>query len=150
MSLKKLGLVTAVAVGVLASVPAAAQFAKTDEAIKYRQSAFFMMGQHLPRLGAMANGKVAFDAKVAQENAEVLLQLSKLPWAAFGEGTEGGKSKPAIWEEQEKFKDLAGKFQAQAVKLAEASKTGNLDSLKAAFGDTAASCKACHDSFRNR
>ncbi|MBP8229914.1 MAG: cytochrome c, partial [Xylophilus sp.] len=28
--------------------------------------------------------------------------------------------------------------------------TGNLDTLKAAFGSTAGSCKACHDAFRGR
>ncbi|MBP6652486.1 MAG: cytochrome c, partial [Xylophilus sp.] len=26
----------------------------------------------------------------------------------------------------------------------------NLDTLKAAFGSTAGSCKACHDAFRGR
>ncbi|MDZ4356943.1 MAG: cytochrome c, partial [Variovorax sp.] len=40
------------------SLPAAAQFAKPEDAIKYRQSALFVMGQHFGRLGAMANGRV--------------------------------------------------------------------------------------------
>lgn len=35
-------------------------------------------------------------------------------------------------------------------KLVAAAKMGNLDALKAAFGDTAATCKACHDSYRNK
>jgi cytochrome c556 len=45
------------------SAPASAQFAKPEDAIKYRQSALFVMGQHFGRVGAMANGRVPFDAK---------------------------------------------------------------------------------------
>jgi len=109
------------------------------------------MGAHLGRLGAMANGRVPFDAKQAAENAEVLATVAKLPWAAFGPGTDkvsGTKAKPEIWAEQAKFKDLSEKMMAETVKLSAAAKTGNLDALKAAFGPTAASCKACHDAFR--
>ena len=98
----------------------------------------------------MAQGKIPFDAKAAQDNAEVVLNMSKLPWAGFGPGTEGGKAKPAIWKEQAKYKEHADKFEAEAVKLAAAAKTGNLDNLKAAFGDAAGTCKACHDAYRSR
>ena len=35
-------------------------------------------------------------------------------------------------------------------KLAAAAKTGNLDNLKASFGATAGTCKACHDAFRSK
>ena len=132
------------------SAPAAAQFAKTEDAIKYRQGALFVIGQHFGRLGAMAQGKIPFDAKAAQDNADVVLNMSKLPWAGFGAGTEGGKAKPAIWKEQAKYKEHADKFEAEAVKLAAAAKTGNLDNLKAAFGDAAGTCKACHDAYRNK
>lgn len=132
------------------SLPAAAQFAKKDDAIDYRQSALSVMGTHFGRLGAMAKGDVAFDAKAAQENADIVVFMSKLPWAGFGPGTEGGKAKGEVWTENAKFKDLAGKMQAEAVKLAAAAKQGDVASLKAAFGATAGSCKTCHDSFRNR
>lgn len=134
----------------LLAAPASAQFAKSEDAIKYRQGALFVMSQHFGRLGAMANGKAPFDAKVAQENAAVLETMAKLPWAAFGDGTEGGKAKPEVWKEQAKFHDLSGKMEAEAVKLNAAAKTGNLDNLKAAFGPAANSCKSCHDSFRNK
>ena len=67
-------------------VPASAQFAKAEDAIKYRQSALFVMGQHFGRLGAMANGRAPFDAKAAQENADIVAQMAKPPWAGFGAG----------------------------------------------------------------
>ena len=133
------------------AAPASAQFAKPEDAVKYRQSALFVMGQHFGRLGAMANGRAPFDAKVAQENADIVAQMAKLPWAGFGAGTDKGaptKALPEIWTEQAKFKEHSEKLEAETVKLAAAAKTGNLDNLKTAFGATAGTCKACHDSFR--
>src|SRR5690606_34461241 len=38
------------------ATPASAQFAKPEDAIKYRQSAFALMGAHMGRLAAMAQG----------------------------------------------------------------------------------------------
>lgn len=40
------------------ALPASAQFAKSEDAIKYRQGALAVLGQHFGRLGAMANGKI--------------------------------------------------------------------------------------------
>lgn len=136
-----------------AALPASAQFAKPEDAVKYRQSAFAVMGAHFTRIGAMANGRVPFDAKVAAENAELVATLSKLPWAAFGPGTDkvgNTRAKAEIWAEQAKFKDASEKMMAEAAKLSAAAKSGNLDALKAAFGATAGSCKACHDSYRSQ
>lgn len=148
--MKALSTLALAAVVATAALPASAQFAKPEDAIKYRQSALSVLGTHFGRLGAMANGKLAFDAKAAQESAEIVAFMSKLPWAGFSAGTEGGKAKPEVWKEQAKFHDLSDKMQAEVVKLNAAAKTGNLDSLKAAFGPAANSCKSCHDSFRNR
>lgn len=134
------------------SAPAFAQFAKPEDAIKYRQSALFVMSQHFGRVGAMANGRVPFDAKVAAENAEIVAEIAQLPWAAFGPGTDKGntKAKPEIWTEQAKFKEHSDKLVAETTKLAAAAKTGNIDTLKTAFGSAAGSCKACHDAFRSQ
>ena len=131
-------------------LPAQAQFAKPEDAIKYRKASFTVMAAHFGRLGAMANGRAPYDAKAAADNADVVATLSKLPWAAFGEGTDKGdtRAKPEIWKEAAKYKEAADKMQAEIVKLNTAAKAGNIDALKAAFGPAAASCKACHDNFR--
>ncbi len=132
------------------AIPAQAQFAKPEDAIKYRKASYSVMAAHFGRLGAMANGRAPYDAKIAAENAELVTVMSKLPWAAYGEGTDKGetRAKPEIWKESAKFKEAADKMQAEIVKLNVAAKAGNLDALKAAFGPAAASCKACHDNFR--
>ena len=148
--MKRVILMTLAAACAAISVPAAAQFAKTEDAIKYRQSAMFIQGQHVGRLGAMAAGRVPYDAAVAVSNAEVVAQISRLPWAGFGPGTEGGKAKPEIWKEQAKFKELNERLMADTDKLLVAAKAGNLDALKAAMGSVGETCKTCHDTFRSR
>lgn len=138
------------AIAISVTMPAQAQFAKPEDAIKYRKASFNVMAAHFGRLGAMANGRVPYDAKLAAENAELVTTLSKLPWTAFGEGTDKGetRAKAEIWKESGKFKEAVDKMQVEVAKLNTAAKAGNLDALKAAFGPAAASCKACHDNFR--
>ena len=133
------------------SVPAAAQFAKPEDAVKYRQSAMFMQSQHFGRIAAMANGRVPYDQASAVANAEIVAMVSQLPWSgAYAPGTEGGKAKAEIWKEPAKFKEHSDKLVADTAKLLATAKTGNLEALKAAVGSVGGTCKACHDSFRSQ
>lgn len=139
---------TLVAASALLALPAAAQFAKPEDAIKYRQSAMFMQNHHFGRIAAMANGRVPFDQAAAVADAEIVAMVSQRPWSGYGPGTQGGNAKPEIWKEQAKFKEYGDKLVAETGKLAVAAKTGNLDALKAAVGPVGGTCKACHDDFR--
>ena len=133
------------------ALPAAAQFQKPEDAVKYRQSAFTVMATHFGRLGAMANGRVPFDPAAAAANADIVAMMSKLPFPAFVEGTDkvgNTRAKPEVWSENDKFKAAASKMQEEVAKLQVAAKSGNLDQIKAQFGATGQSCKACHDNFR--
>lgn len=135
----------------VAAVPASAQFQKPEQAIKYRQSVMALQGAHFGRLGAMANGRVPFDAAAAQANADLVLTLSKLPFAAFGEGTDKAaptRAKPEIWTNRADFDAKAKTYQDEVVKLQAAVKTGNLEQIKAAFGTVGDTCKGCHDKYQ--
>jgi cytochrome c556 len=134
------------------SFSAAAQFAKPEDAVKYRKASFTVMGAHFGRLGVMAQGKAPFDAQAAAANADIVANMAKLPWAAFGEGTDQGdtKAKSEIWSQAAKFKEMSEKLQAESVKLAAAAKTGKEDAFKAAFTATAGTCKSCHDDFKSK
>lgn len=138
------------AAGLSIATPAAAQFQKPEDAVKYRKAAMTVMASHFGRIAAMANGKAPFDPAGAQANAELVAVLSKLPFAGFIEGTASGetKAKPEIWSEPEKFKAGASKMQEEAAKLSVAARSGNLDQIKAAVGDVGKSCKSCHDNYR--
>lgn len=141
-------LAAALVAGVAA--PCIAQFRKPDDAIRYRQSVMFTMGTHFySRIGAMVNGRIPFDAKAAVEHADLIVVLSRLPWVAFGPGTDQGitDAKPAIWTDTAKFKDLSEKMQAEVLKLQAAARTGDPEALRVAYRATGAACKACHDQF---
>lgn len=132
------------------SAPAFAQFQKPEDAVKYRKAALTVMANQFGRIGAMANGRAPFDAKVAADSAAIVETMSKLPWDGFVAGTDKGDTRalPAIWTEQAKFKEGADKLQAETARLNAAAKTGNLDAIKTAFGAVGQSCKACHDAYR--
>ena len=144
-------LTVAAVVGLASALPAAAQFQKPEDAVKYRKAGMTMIGAHFSRIGAMAQGRVPFDGAAAAANADIVAQLSKLPFAGFVEGTSGsekGMAKANIWTERAKFDAGAAKMNDELVKLATAAKANNLDTLKTAFGAAAGTCKACHDDFR--
>jgi cytochrome c556 len=128
--------------------PASAQFARAEDAIKYRQSAFFVMSTQMGRLAAMAQGKVPFDAATAQASARVIDTLAHLPWDAFPPGSNGGAAriKGDPWKEAEDFTRLQQALKSQSAKLV--SSAGSLDSLRAQVGATSQSCRDCHEKFR--
>jgi cytochrome c556 len=143
-------LMLAAVVGLATALPASAQFAKPEDAIKYRKAVFTVMATHFGRVAAMANGKMPFDAKVAADSAQVATSMSVLPYVAFIDGTDKGdtKAKPEIWSEADKFKAAAGKMQEEMAKFNTAAKGGNIDAIKAAAGETGKACKGCHDTYR--
>jgi cytochrome c556 len=143
----------ALAVGALAlaaTLPAAAQWRNADAAIKYRQSAMALQGNHMARIVAMANGQVPFDAKVAAEQIDIVATLNRLQFAAFIDGSDKGntRAKPEIWAERDKWTAAVTKSQDDVSKLVAAGKGGNLDQIKAAAGAVGQSCKACHDAYQ--
>jgi len=141
------------AAAITLAAPASAQFAKPEDAVKYRQSAMFIMGQNFGRIGAMVNGKAPYDPAAAAASADIVATMSHLPWPGFQASTSSvtqTKAKPEIYTEQAKFKQASERLQNEAPKLAAAAKTNNLDTLKAQFGETAKTCKNCHDDFRNK
>ena len=132
---------------------ATAQFAKTEDAIKYRQSALFIMAQHFGRIGAMANDKMPFDAAQVKESAAIVNVVSKLPWTAFGPNTDKGgntKAKPEVWEDPKKFTSAQDRLHTSIPKLVAAAETGDKAKVKEAAGEVGAACKNCHDDFRAR
>ncbi len=139
---------TAAAIG--AASPAGAQFAKPEDAVKYRQGALNVLGQHFVRIGAMTRGRTPYDARAAVENAEIVAALSRLPWSAFTPATEkiSPGVKPELWTEQARFREQHEKMATESAKLLAAAKTQNLDNLKSAFASAAATCKSCHDAYR--
>lgn len=140
-----------VVVGALVASVAVAQFAKPEDAIKYRKSVMVLIVTHFKRMGAVVQGKMPYDKEAFAANAEVVKMMATLPWEASLEpGSDKGDTtlSPAVFSKTDDFRKTAQTFEASTAKLAETSMGGDLEAIKAQFGVVAQSCKACHKPFR--
>jgi cytochrome c556 len=144
---KKLLCSAVLAAVVLAAAPVRAQFAKAEDAVKYRQAAFTVMANHMGRLAAMAKGERPFDAGAAQASARVIESMSQLPWEAFVPGSTSKGLKAEPWADAADFKARADRLQGETAKLPAAA--ASLETLRQQVGVTGAACKNCHDKYRN-
>jgi cytochrome c556 len=71
-----------------------------------------------------------------------------LPGTDKGTGWKETRVKPEFFQQQEEVGKLARAFNAAAAELDKAAASGDVAAVKAAFGKTGESCKACHDKFR--
>lgn len=132
------------------AVPASAQFAKPEDAYKYRSSVMTLQGAHMGRINAQLKSDKP-DMQAIANNAAVLDTLNRLFFTAFPEGSDmvaNSRAKPEIWKQSAKFKENADKLNAQVAKLNEAAKSGDAAATRSAFQSTAQACKGCHDEFR--
>jgi len=144
--------IAAAAMAVLAA--GGAQAADMDKPVAARKSVMQLRSFYLGQLGAMAKGKMDYDAKKAQGAADGLLALSTIDassmWPA-GSGTDmlGTKTraKPEIWST---YPEVANKGKALKVALEGLVKVAGtgLDGLKGGIGDVGKSCGGCHKPFR--
>ena len=149
----KKSLLAAAVIVVLGAVGGAA-FAqvKPEILVKQRQAAMTLQGKYFGPLGGMAQGKVPYDAKIVQRNADYLVALAQMPWDGFDPSTKGEKSRalPALWEQPGKVKEAIDRFQSEVGKLQQVSKGGDEGAIKAQIGAVGKACAGCHDNFREK
>lgn len=126
-----------------------------DAAIKGRQAMFQTYNFNMGILGAMAKGKMEYNAELATQSAANLQAAANFGQSAMwppgsDNATPGNattRALPAIWEN---FEDVSKKSAAlkAATDVLAANAGGGLDALKGAMGDVGASCKGCHDDYR--
>jgi cytochrome c556 len=132
------------------AAPASAQFAKPEDALKYRQSVMFLQSQHAGRINAQFKAEKP-NFQVILDNVAILDTVNKLFFDAFPANSEmlaNTRAKSEVWSNPAKFKELAEKLNADVARLTAAARTSDLAATRAAFGDVGKTCKGCHDEFR--
>ena len=123
-----------------------------EKAIAVRQSVFKLAGWNMGSLAAMARGRTPYDAAFIEGRAERMASLATMIPDAFAPDTRAfdmeTEAKEKIWEDLEAFNARADDMVAAAEALKTLAGGSDVDAAKAAIGDLAATCKACHKTFR--
>lgn len=114
-----------------------------------RTAAFKSFMPTFSTMRKMANGDEAFEPEKFKAAAAKFVEEARVPFEHFQNDPQGnGDALPAIWLQAEAFKAEQDKFLAAVDELNTAAQSGNLEQIKAAFGNAGASCKSCHDAYR--
>lgn len=146
---------SAIAAVILVSLAgtASAQALKPEEMIKFRKAGYSFMSWNMGKIKANLEGNFNKDQVAAAANLVAATANSGMG-ALFGPGTDkevaGEKTrvKPEFFEQPDKVRELAMNFAKEANELAKIAATGDAAAVKAQFGKTGGTCKACHDEFR--
>ena len=133
----------------LAFAPLALAHEDATGVVKERMDLMETQKEAMKVIGAMAKGKVPFEAKAAAEAAqEIEVTAKKIP-ELFPEGTGGhpSEAKPEVWTQWDKFKGDAEALDAAAQDLLAALEVSAPD-WKAKFKGVIDACKTCHKTFR--
>ncbi len=147
-------LVTALALTTFAGAVFAQQALKPEEMIKYRKAGYSFMSWNMGKIKANIEGTYNKEQVVGAANLIAATANSGMG-ALYGPGTDkevGGQKtrvKPEFFKEQDKVRELAMTFIKEANELQKVAATGDAAAVKAQFGKTGESCKACHDKYRN-
>jgi cytochrome c556 len=147
---------TTLTLGALAAagVAWAQQAPKPEQLIKWRQSAYQVIAWNTGRIKASVDGTYNKDEVVKAANTIAALANSGLG-PLYAPGTETGKGwhdttvKPALFTDGKRAGELAGNFVREANELAHIAQAGDPAAVKAQHSKLNATCKACHDDFRN-
>ena len=147
-------LVTALALTTFAGAVFAQQALKPEEMIKYRKAGYSFMSWNMGKIKANIEGTYNKEQVVGAANL-IAATANAGMGALYGPGTDkeaGGQKtrvKPEFFKEQDKVRELAMTFIKEANELQKVAATGDAAAVKAQFGKTGESCKACHDKYRN-
>ncbi len=146
--------VLAACVAVLA--PVAVAGGATDDAIEFRQGVFRALEWNFKEMGAMVQGRKAFDAERFALQAQRVAALAQMPGEGFIKGSEKGdevqtRAGAKLWYQREHFDRLLQQLAERSAELAvQAAQQPGRDALRPYFAKVAQTCKGCHDDYRER
>jgi cytochrome c556 len=131
----------------------AQQAAKPEQLIKWRQSAYQLIGWNSSRIKANVEGQYNKEEVIKAANAIAAIANSGLG-VLFAAGTDTGKGwhdtavKPALFAADSKVGEYAAAFAKEANELAKLAATAEQAQVKEQFGKLGHTCKSCHDDYK--
>lgn len=124
--------------------------ASPNQLINQRKGAMNLQYKYFGAIYDMAAGRVPYDPRVAQRNADYLTVITQLAWDDFRPNTMGlpnTRAKEDILSDPARFKTRYETLQGEVQKLQTAVKVADPGAVKAAVQGVAGSCNACHEAF---
>lgn len=118
--------------------------------VKERMDSMGVIASGIKAIAPMMRGATEIDPELIETTMrDIVMRSSHLPMM-FPEGSDDAPSEagPAIWSDTEGFNAIFADLQMAAMDMAELAAAGDTDGLNAAFGNVAATCKACHADYR--
>jgi cytochrome c556 len=140
-----------VGVAAFAITAATASAFATEDPIATRKALMDANGGAAGAASAMIKEEIPFHPAVAKSSLLTMRAVAYAYGDYFPEGSDTGDTKASskIWEDSAGFAAALQKFQSDT-DAALASDPQDLDAFKAAFGQVAANCKSCHESYKLR
>lgn len=121
-----------------------------NQLIAQRKGAMNLQAKYFGPLLGMGLGRVPYDARIAQRNADYLAVVTQMAWDDFQPHTAGAqntRAKEDIYKDPGKFKAAIENLQGEIKKLGAAVNTGDQNPLKPAVQAVGRACNTCHESF---
>ena len=126
---------------------------RTQQTIEARQGLLKVVAQYFGPIVGIAKGQIPYDAALIEKNAGKVAQLAPMISDMFALDTSASgietEAKAAIWADYADFSAKAATTTERAQALVAATAEGQGATMKA-FGALGASCKSCHDSYRQK
>lgn len=116
-----------------------------------RKAAFKQMLNLSEDMGGMLRGRLKFDEQQFAEKAALLDDVSRQPWQYFETASDSKTAaKDDIWQQKERFLQLARELENTTVVLRESAKQqpANTDTLGVRIDQVEKACESCHQAFR--
>jgi len=142
-----------VALAIIASSATAQVVGKTEDQIRWRQSAYHTMAWSVQRIKANVEGTYNKDQVIEAANVIQAIANSKMgalyqPGSDKGKGWKETRLKSEFFTDKDTLGKVAGNFGQQANEMAKVAATGDAAAVKAQFGKLGEACKGCHEKFR--
>lgn len=134
-----------------AGAQAQGQPTKGEQALKYRKAVYQAIAWNFGPLAQMAQDKIPYDAKEFELRAGRVAALTPMlaeSYSADSRDAAGTRAKAELWSNRADFDAKLRDLVERSAAMARVAKDGDAAKSKAAFMDTAGTCKACHDKYR--
>lgn len=131
--------------GAVAACALALAVSASDGALKYRANTMEAIGGHMKAIVAIVRGDVPHTDHLPM-HAGALAELAQVAPSLFAQGSEGGDTLPAVWEEPEDFQAKLEAFREATANLKAAASAG--EGVGQAMRAVGQACKGCHDKYR--